>query len=126
MKILKLIFPVFLCLGLFSCSKKDETSFNGTWELITKPLPEYKYFWKLTDGWAQIYTEEIESKKIDTCTTGEYLVKNGAITIQAPIKYCAWSTYDGEWDVQKSNGEFLILIRYLPRGTIYLEFINRE
>ncbi len=125
MKSLKFITPLFLCLIAFSCAKNDTADYNGTWELITKPLIEYNYFWKLTDGWAEIYTEEISSQKIDTCATGEYLVKNGAITIQAPIDYCAWSTYDGEWDVQKHNGEILILIRYLPRGTIYLEFINR-
>lgn len=124
MKQLIFLFSAALIVSFTSCTKSDVSDYNGKWELITKPIQEIDYFWEMTDGHIDIYTVNSVAN-IDTCTTGDYLVKNSVITIAAPIRYCTSSTYDGEWDVHKHTDKFLILIRYLPRGTIYLEFIKR-
>lgn len=125
MKKLGFLLPIIAVALMLSCGTSDEANYNGKWELITKPLRSYNYFWNLQDGIATIYTVDTAGTQIDTCTTGDYIAKNRTLTIAAPVDFCQWSTYDGEWDVHRHTDEFLTLIRYLPRGTIYLEFIKR-
>lgn len=122
-------FSALLALNL-SCSK-DEQDFEGNWELITAPLTGYRYYWDFTQteedsGNVAIYTVDTLSGEVDTCSSGYFYVKNRVVTIGAPIAFCQWSTFDGEWDIHKLDKEFLTVIRYLPRGTIYLEFIKRN
>jgi hypothetical protein len=116
-------------LSLFSCKEKAQ-DFNGTWELITAPVTGFDYFWELHDtdnkeGLVSIYMVDTLNGTVDTCSKGDFFVKNNVITIGAPIAFCEWTVYDGEWDVHRLNGQFMTLIRYLPRGTIYLEFAKR-
>lgn len=119
-----LLLSISLIVILFSCGTDDPSEYNGKWELITKPELDYNYFWELKDGNVSIYHNDTLGN-VDTCATGEYIAKNKILTIVAPVNFCQWSTYDGEWDVHRHTSKFLTLIRYLPRGTIYLEFIKR-
>jgi len=115
---------------LVSCSN-DAKEFEGKWELITAPVTGFDYFWSFQEsgnkeGIVDVFVTDTLSGETDTCSSGDFFVKNNVITIGAPIAYCEWSTFDGEWDVHKLNDEFMTLIRYLPRGTIYLEFAKRN
>lgn len=130
MRVIPLFFSYFIVLTvLASCSNKAE-ELNGEWELITAPQTGFDYFWHFAQGDKKggnvaIYVKDTLSGEIDTCSTGDFFVKNSVITIGAPIAFCEWSTFDGEWDINLLNSKKLALIRYLPRGTIYLEFAKR-
>jgi hypothetical protein len=128
-KVISIICFFTVLLASISCTK-DAVDFDGQWELITAPVTGFDYFWifKETDnkaGSVTVYTTDTLSNESDTCSSGDFFVKNNVITIGAPIAFCQWSTFDGEWDVHKLNDNYMTLIRYLPRGTIYLEFIKR-
>lgn len=118
-----------ITLLLASCSDKAK-DFNGRWKLSTAPQTIYNYYWDfqaLDDktGIVTVLTEDTTTSQFDTCSTGEFRIKNKVLTIGAPFEFCQWHTFDGEWDLHEFNDEFLTVIRYLPRGTIYLEFIKQ-
>jgi hypothetical protein len=128
-KIFGTVFFLTCIVTFFSCEKKAK-EFEGRWQLITAPVTAYDYFWLLGDaegktGEFAIYVTDTINGETDTCTTGNFFIKNSVITIDSPALTCQWSTYDGEWDVHRLNDQFMTLIRYLPRGTVYLEFIKR-
>ena len=128
-KIINIICFCSILVGSISCSN-DAKDFDGKWELITAPVTRFDYFWTFQEtgnnaGLVTILTSDTLNGETDTCSAGEFFVKNNVITIGAPIKFCEWSTFDGEWQVHRLNDNFMTLIRYLPRGTIYLEFIKR-
>jgi hypothetical protein len=130
---MKRIFSVicfFSVLVTFLSCGKEAKQFDGKWELITAPVSGFDYFWTFQEtdskeGLISITTYDTLSGEIDTCSKGDFFVKNNVLAVGAPIKFCEWSTFDGEWDIHKLNSEFLTLIRYLPRGTMYLELIKR-
>ena len=128
MRLITSILFAVVAIIISSCGK-DATDVEGKWRVTTKPITGFQYYWvfKAIDdesGSVAIITEDTVSLEIDTCSVGAYTVKNKVISIGAPVDFCEWHTYDGEWDIHKLNNEFLTLIRYLPRGTIYLEFIK--
>ena len=129
-KVISVICLFSATVAFISCNK-DAENFDGKWELITAPVTGFDYFWTFQEidsktGNVAVFTIDTLSGETDTCSTGEFFVKNNVVTIGAPIRFCQWSTFDGEWDIHKLNKNFLTLIRYLPRGTIYLEFIRRN
>ena len=123
-----IIYFSLLALLMSSCGK-DVTDVEGKWRLSTRPITGYDYYWEFTDiddesGSVSILTQDTITQEVDTCSKGVYTVKNRVINIGAPVDFCEWHTFDGEWDIHKLDDEFLTVIRYLPRGTIYLEFIK--
>ncbi len=134
MKNLSYILSAFLLVFLYSCKSDSsiESDVEGRWELITKPyfnpILNYnpRYFWEFKGN--NIYVTFTDSNEvlIDSCVTnGIFEIKNGVLGVIAPIVSCGESTYDGEWEVQKLDDKHMYLLRYLPRGTIWLEFAKR-
>ncbi len=129
-KLLTIISFSCILAALASCNK-DAEEFNGRWQLTTAPVTAYDYFWSFEqtdtkEGFITIYTTDTVTGESDTCSTGDFFIKNSVVTVGAPVAFCQWSTYDGEWEILKLDKEFMTLIRYLPRGTIYLEFVKRN
>lgn len=129
-KIISIICFFSVLVTVLSCSKEAK-DFDGRWELITAPVTGFRYFWTFQEaekkeGEVTVYVTDTLTGDNDTCSTGDFFIKNGVVTIGAPVSFCEWSTFDGEWDIHKLDDNFMTLIRYLPRGTIYMEFIKRN
>lgn len=124
-------FIVFIVALAFSCKKDKEKNVQGRWELVTKPYfgpnlaYEQRYFWEIREGKIYVTYTDTNEVLIDSCATGTYEIKNSVLSVIAPIEFCGESTYDGEWEIQKLDSKFMTLLRYLPRGTIWLEFAKR-
>ncbi len=127
---------IFLFIASFlvisSCGGDKEEKIEGRWELVTKPYfgpnlaYEQRYFWEMRAGKIYVTYTDTNEVLIDSCAIGDYTIKNGVFSVIAPIKFCGESTYDGEWEIQKIDDKFLTLLRYLPRGTLWLEFAKRS
>lgn len=126
-KFLFLLPFVLISVVILSCGDDDkEEDIQGTWELVTKPVGGFRFFWEMKEG--KIKVSYMDSSATDTsvCVEGDYIIKNGVFSVIAPVAYCEFSTYDGDWEIQKLNKKYLYLLRYLPRGTIWLEFARRD
>ncbi|MFT6747592.1 MAG: hypothetical protein ACJAZ2_001947, partial [Glaciecola sp.] len=83
-KVISIICFFTVLLASISCTK-DAVDFDGQWELITAPVTGFDYFWsfKETDnkaGSVTVYTTDTLSNESDTCSSGDFFVKNNVIT----------------------------------------------
>ena len=125
MKPFLFILSFLIVFGIVSCDNNKEKEIEGRWELVTKPVGDYLFFWEMKGGQISVTYSDSSFSFIDTCAKGTYIIKNGVFSVVAPIEFCEFSTYDGEWEIQKLDGKYLTLLRYLPRGTLWLEFAKR-
>jgi hypothetical protein len=128
-KLLYILLPV-LALGLFNgCEEQNTEDLQGKWELISKPNEDFEYTWHFTGN--QVFIESTDNKvpydgSFDTCNTGNYILKNGVLTIAASNTFCNYSFYSGDWEIQKLDKQFLT-IRQDAGGTVgalWYEFVK--
>lgn len=125
-KLLYLIIPV-LSIVLFTTSCEEENAQNliGEWELVSKPDQNFEYKWKFTNS--QIIISATDNQvpydgSFDTCVVGNYVMKNGVLTIAAELIYCNYSLYVGDWDIEKLDNSFLTIRQESNNGSTWYEF----
>jgi len=129
-KLLYILLPV-LALGILNaCDKENAENLQGTWELVSKPTEGYEYKWSFKG--AKVYIEATDNQHpydggFDTCSIGNFFLKNGVLTIAASTNFCSYSSYAGDWDVQKLDTEFLTIRKDADSGndgSVWYEFIK--
>jgi hypothetical protein len=128
-KLIYILSPI-LALGLFSaCEQQSSEDLQGTWELVSKPNNETDFKW--TFKGAKVYIEATDNRfpydgSFDTCSIGNYFLKNGVLTIAASANFCNYSSYVGDWDVQNLDVGFLTIRQdgSSNDGTLWYEFIK--
>lgn len=121
-----LVIAIF-SITMFSCNKQQDNKIQGEWSLVSRPPGEQdtEYYWQFNEG--DIYiTYLIDGETVrDTCVRqGNYLIKNNVITIAAPVVFCNYITYDGDWAIEVLKSDAMRLRRDAANGTITYEFVK--
>lgn len=125
-KLLYLIIPVlFVVLLTTSCEEQNAQNLIGEWELSSKPYEEFDYKWKFTNSQVIIFATDNRipyDGAFDTCQVGNYVLKNGVLTIAAEAAFCNYTIFVGDWDIEKLDNSFLTLRREAENGSTWYEF----
>lgn len=125
-KLLYILLPVFISLvTLTSCDKQNEQDLIGEWELLSKPNENYSYKWIFNGSKVTLMATDVHEPydgEFDTCVIGNYILKNGVLTVASANNYCSYMTYVGDWDIQKLDVEFLTMRHETNTGTLWYEF----
>lgn len=125
-KLLYLIIPgLFVVLFTTSCEEENAQNLIGDWELVSKPNEGYDYKWTFTNS--QVITQATDlfypmDGGFDTCVVGNYVLKNGVLTVAAANNFCNYSLYVGDWDIEKLDNSFLTIRREAENGSTWYEF----
>jgi hypothetical protein len=112
---------------LMSCNKKNQDYLLGDWELLTKPNADLTYKWFFTDEKVYVMATDANENEgstgeLDTCSSGNYILKNGILTLGLPERPCRGSVYNGDWDIQALSENTMALRRETKNGTEWYEF----
>ena len=129
-RLLFILLPFTALFLLNACDKQNIEDLQGSWELVSKPPYENDYKW--TFKGSKVIIESTDLKELfdgsfDTCNMGNYFVKNGVLTIATTETFCNYSSYAGDWDIQKLEQDYLTLRRNPSdgnSGTLWYEFVK--
>lgn len=116
-----------LSLFIISCNKQQENKLQGEWRLVSRPdgQQDAEYFWQFTEGDIYITYLLPDETVRDTCVSqGNYLVKNNVITIAAPVVFCNYISYDGDWAIEVLQSNALRLRKDAANGSTTYEFVK--
>lgn len=128
-KLLYILLPVFALAIFNACEKQNADDLQGTWELASKPNENFDYKW--TFKGSKIYVESTDNAlpydgSYDTCNVGNFILKNGVLTIANEGNFCNYSISAGDWDIQKLDEQFFTirLDGESSVGTLWYEFVK--
>tara|TARA_B110000211_G_C14060865_1_gene545448 strand:- start:1289 stop:1693 length:405 start_codon:yes stop_codon:yes gene_type:complete len=129
-RLLYILLPV-LALGLFSaCEEQNTEDLQGSWELVSKPNENYDYKWTFQGTKVYIGSTDLYyplDGSFDTCSAGNFILKNGVLTIASTAIFCNYTSYAGDWDIQRLDKEFLTIRRDATSGNtgvLWYEFVK--
>ena len=130
-KLFFVLLPAFFLMTIISCSEENAQNLIGRWELLSKPFEEVEYYWVFTSSKFNAEATNADENdaptgELDTCGgadgVGNYVLKNGVLTIAAAEFPCRGTVYVGDWDIEKLDKNFMTLRRESDNGSQWYEF----